>query len=354
MTIVMKKRFSMNTKKAVSGNAAVPGDNGGEPPLECRVVKSIISANDAGKSLLELLTGRFSYHSFSEWRTIIDRGLITLNGEKAFPEAILTKGDILEYHVADIAEPEVDASYAVLYEDADILAVDKSGDLPCHPAGPFYRNTLWFILKKRYGEVFPVNRLDRETSGIVLWAKNSSAASLLAAQLASMRKRYVALVHGKFTKEIDASGFLERDNASIVRKKRCFVYNDSGSGQRAETLLRPVWWNEKYSLVEALPRTGRLHQIRATLCSLGFPLVGDKLGVGLGALAGDTHHAVPNNVVAPGYFPFGRFGKHGVNFFFVKKVRVGAPDFFNHVGENDTMHQLIAVDVFYFVRGAHH
>ena len=277
MTIVMKKRFSMNTKKAVSGNAAVPGDNGGEPPLECRVVKSIISANDAGKSLLELLTGRFSYHSGYEWRNIIDRGLITLNGVKAFPEAILTKGDILEYHVADIAEPEVDASYAVLYEDADILAVDKSGDLPCHPAGPFYRNTLWFILKKRYGEVFPVNRLDRETSGIVLWAKNSSAASLLAAQLASMRKRYVALVHGKFTKEIDASGFLERDNASIVRKKRCFVYNDSGSGQRAETLLRPVWWNEKYSLVEALPRTGRLHQIRATLCSLGFPLVGDKL-----------------------------------------------------------------------------
>ena len=51
--------------------------------------------------------------------------------------------------MADIAEPEVDASYAVLYEDADILAVDKSGDLPCHPAGPFYRNTLWFILKKR-------------------------------------------------------------------------------------------------------------------------------------------------------------------------------------------------------------
>ena len=277
MTIVMKKRFSMNTKKAVSGNAAVPGDTGGEPPLECRVGKSIISANDAGKSLLELLTGRFSYHSGSEWRNIIDRGLITLNGENASSEAILTKGDILEYHVADIAEPEVDASYAVLYEDADILAVDKSGDLPCHPAGPFYRNTLWFILKKRYGEVFPVNRLDRETSGIVLWAKNSSAASLLAAQLASMRKRYVALVHGKFTKEIDASGFLERDNASIVRKKRCFVYNDSGSGQRAETLLRPVWWNEKYSLVEALPRTGRLHQIRATLCSLGFPLVGDKL-----------------------------------------------------------------------------
>lgn len=249
MTIVMKKRFSMNTKKAVSGNAAVPGDNGGEPPLECRVVKSIISANDAGKSLLELLTGRFSYHSGSEWRNIIDRGLITLNGVKAFPEAILTKGDILEYHVADIAEPEVDASYAVLYEDADILAVDKSGDLPCHPAGPFYRNTLWFILKKRYGEVFPVNRLDRETSGIVLWAKNSSAASLLAAQLASMRKRYVALVHGKFTKEIDASGFLERDNASIVRKNAVLSIMTvaAGSGRRrfcvrSGGMKNTLWW----------------------------------------------------------------------------------------------------------------
>lgn len=266
----------MNTKKAVSGSAAGSGAGGGMP-LERRVVKSVIAQESAGRSLLELLAGRFSYHTRSEWQAVIARGLITLNGAKAAPETLLHRGDVLEYHVADIPEPEVDASYSILYEDNDILAVDKSGDLPCHPAGPFYRNTLWFILKKRYGEVFPVNRLDRETSGIVLWAKNRRVAAQLAAQLGTMRKRYVALVHGKFTEEIEADGFLERDSASIVRKKRRFVCHDSGNGQRAVTLLRPVWWNEKYSLVEALPRTGRLHQIRATLCSLGFPLVGDKL-----------------------------------------------------------------------------
>lgn len=252
------------------------GSSAGQP-LECRVVKSIISRNDSGKGLLELLAGRFSYHSRAEWSDVISRGLITLNGMCADPEMSLHAGDVLEYHVADIPEPEVDASYNVLYEDGDIVAVEKSGDLPCHPAGPFYCHTLWFLLKKRYGEIYPVNRLDRETSGVVLWAKNSSTASALAAQLGAMHKRYVALVHGRFSEEIDASGFLERDTSSIVRKKRRFVFKCSGAGQSAHTVLRPLWWNSCYSLVEALPRTGRLHQIRATLCSLGYPLVGDKL-----------------------------------------------------------------------------
>ncbi len=244
--------------------------------LDRRIVRTEVGRES--RSLIEYLAARFTYHSEAEWRARVAGAVVTLNGAAAQPDTPLAEGDVIEYHVADLPEPEVDEDYSVVYEDSGLVAIDKPGDLPCHPAGPFYRHTLWFLLRKRYGEIFPVNRLDRETSGLSLWARTPAAARFFSKQLGSMRKRYLALVHGDFAHEVEAEGFLEPDTGSAVRKKLRFVREASSpAAKRVRTRFAPLRSGDRLSLIEAELMTGRTHQIRATLFSLGFPVAGDKL-----------------------------------------------------------------------------
>ena len=150
-----------------------------------------------------------------------------------------------------------------------------------HPAGPFFKHTLWHLLSTRYGKVHIVNRLDRETSGLLIAAKKPEAAARLSSRNWVMNKEYLALVFGEFGEEIDAAGFLVPDTKSAVRKKRRFVFEmpeDRKGMESSRTLLRKEFSaSGGKCVVRAIPETGRLHQIRATLYSLGFPMVGDKL-----------------------------------------------------------------------------
>ncbi|MEA4861842.1 MAG: pseudouridine synthase [Victivallaceae bacterium] len=244
--------------------------------LDRRIVRTEVGHES--RTLIEYLAARFSYHSESEWRERIINSVITLNGASAAPETPLSAGDVIEYHVADLPEPEVDGNYSIVYEDSDLVAVDKPGNLPCHPAGPFYRHTLWFLLKKRYGDICPVNRLDRETSGLSLWARTPETAKFFSKQLGAMRKRYLVLVHGSFEHAMEAEGFLEPDAGSVVRKKLCFAWESSNpEAKRVCTKFTPLRSGDRLSLIGAELVTGRTHQIRATLFSLGFPVAGDKL-----------------------------------------------------------------------------
>ena len=243
-------------------------------PLSVRIIQTRIDRRDDGRSVLELLTRRFTYRDEAGWRERIAAGELFLDGVPARADDILRDGMTLEYRPTDIVEPEVDPHYSIVYEDAHFLVADKSGDLPVHPAGVFYKNTLWYLLTERYGAIHPVNRLDRETSGLVLIARDPETAAKLAAT--PMHKRYCALVFGEFTEPVDAEGCLVRDPASPVRRKRKFLLHGA-AGEHCRTLLTPGGAAGPYSLVYAELETGRMHQIRATLCSLGFPLVGDKL-----------------------------------------------------------------------------
>lgn len=176
-------------------------------------------------------------------------------------------------------EPDVPLHYRTLYEDDALLAIDKPAGLPVHATARFHRHTLTALLRQQYGPACAprlVHRIDRETSGVMLLAKDPRVEVALKGQLArrEVHKRYLAIARGAFAEGetlIDLP--IGADSEWGIRVKRAVV----SSGQAARTRCRLLERRGEHALVEARPETGRQHQIRVHLSAIGCPIVGDKL-----------------------------------------------------------------------------
>ncbi len=205
---------------------------------------------------------------------------ITLNGAHAFVTAQVHTGDTLVLRISEDGSDAIVPTQMpidILYEDEDILAVNKPSGLPTHPSIRHYTDTLAngiaFYYADRPFTFRAVNRLDKDTSGIVLLAKNRFAAEGLSSQLRARQisKTYLALVCGNLKQSdgcIDAP--IARD-AGIIKRRI------DENGQAAQTRYRLVEQGKAHALIEAEPITGRTHQIRVHMAHLGHPLYADFL-----------------------------------------------------------------------------
>ena len=210
---------------------------------------------------------------------------IVLNGVRVTVRAVLHSGDVLSLQREDNNDSQsinaVNIPLDILYEDDDIIALNKQYGMPTHPSHDHQHDTLanglaFYYKDKGIPFVFrAVNRLDRDTSGIVLVAKNKSSAFILSKDMTEHRfeKKYIAITVG----EADICGMICKDIRRIEESKIKREVCPSGIGQHALTEYETLEAQNGTSVLSVTPKTGRTHQIRVHLSSIGYPILGDTL-----------------------------------------------------------------------------
>lgn len=249
-----------------------------------RIITYTIDSASAGLRIEQYLRRRgYSYQNLTQLKKM--RESILINGVWSYMRTAVKNGDILTVHIQEPESspniPPVKLPLDIVYEDEDIVVVNKPAGMPVHPSLNNYENSLANGLMYYYQEqgkpfIFRcTNRLDRDTSGLTVVAKHMVSSSILSSM--GMRheitREYLAIVRGALNPSegtIDAP--IGRTGSSLIKRKIDFE-----NGERAVTHYRVVEEQNGHSLVSLILETGHTHQIRVHMKYIGHPLVGDYL-----------------------------------------------------------------------------
>ncbi|MBT8852586.1 RluA family pseudouridine synthase [Lactobacillus delbrueckii subsp. bulgaricus] len=245
-----------------------------------------LTAEESGQRLDKYLAGEMTDLSRSRIKELVQAGEILVNGKKSKVSYKVQKDDLIQVIVLPLEPLKLEAENIpldIVYEDKDVIVVNKPQGMVVHPAAghPSYTLVNALLYHTRDLADSPegfrpgiVHRIDKDTSGLLMVAKNAAARESLEKQLAakSNKRQYLAIVHGNFAEEegtIDAPigrNPKDRKQMAVVEK-----------GKSAVTHFKVLEQYQGYSLVECQLETGRTHQIRVHMAYIGHPLAGDPL-----------------------------------------------------------------------------
>ena len=276
---------------------------------KCRIEENL----ENNTRLDKYMGDRFSYYSRNKWQDLIGQGLVLLNGEKVKYTRTVNKGDEIAYHIIGMKEPEVDKNVTIIYDDGDLIIVNKPANLPVIPSGKYYHNTLHTIVREMLQcNINMLNRIDRETSGCVVLSRGHEVASKFCAMIAgrklnnkkrSIKKTYIAIVEN--AKDIEdkfiVEGYMLESGHKYYRRFQTLHKENVEGSKYSKTAFKTIKRIGDYAIVMARLYTGRMHQIRVHLYSKNLYMVGDKIYGKYGPQVFDDF--IEKNIIPEGFFP---------------------------------------------------
>lgn len=235
-----------------------------------------ISSQYQGQTVLSHLAGLYPHSTPQAWQQKLNHGEVTLDGNAATGSESLALGQTLVWNRPPWVEPDAPRHFEILFEDPHLLAVNKPGGLPTLPGGGFLENTLLRLVQRQIPNANPVHRLGRATSGIVLFARSPQAASHLFANwnTPGIQKIYRALAQNRA--QHDAYEILTPIGL-VPHPLIGSVWAAHPGGKPSKSLARVLSRGVAATTFEVSLYSGRPHQIRIHLASIGHPLLGDPL-----------------------------------------------------------------------------